>query len=251
MDHIYGELNQIFLPSEYTGDTTSTVEVVVDNVNKKIYANAHLDDSSIAAQIQEWVSDNLNYTDKSASSGAFLYGIDESAGKVTNVRRRQLSDIELSELIKVRSDLEEIFVKQEPGKGLSTEDYTSDEKQKLAGIEEHANNYSLPIASENTLGGIKVGENLTIDEDGTLNAQQGGYELPIASAETLGGIRVGKNLTVDPETGTLDAENASINFATFSIDPITMQLVAHWAQEASEEIIFTLNNKKELEVTIV
>lgn len=34
--------------------------------------------------------------------------------------------------------------------------------------------YELPIANETTLGGIKVGENLTIDEDGTLNAESGG-----------------------------------------------------------------------------
>lgn len=34
--------------------------------------------------------------------------------------------------------------------------------------------YTLPIASADTLGGIKVGNNLTIDEDGTLNAQAGG-----------------------------------------------------------------------------
>ena len=34
--------------------------------------------------------------------------------------------------------------------------------------------YELPIASKNVLGGIKVGKNLSIDEDGTLNAQAGG-----------------------------------------------------------------------------
>ena len=34
--------------------------------------------------------------------------------------------------------------------------------------------YELPIASKDVLGGIKVGENLTITEDGTLNAQAGG-----------------------------------------------------------------------------
>lgn len=33
--------------------------------------------------------------------------------------------------------------------------------------------YKLPIASETTLGGIKVGNNLTIEEDGTLNASGG------------------------------------------------------------------------------
>lgn len=34
--------------------------------------------------------------------------------------------------------------------------------------------YVLPIASADTLGGIKVGANLTIEADGTLNAQAGG-----------------------------------------------------------------------------
>lgn len=37
--------------------------------------------------------------------------------------------------------------------------------------------YTLPIASSETLGGVKVGANLTIDEDGTLNAV-GGSETP-------------------------------------------------------------------------
>ena len=49
------------------------------------------------------------------------------------------------------------------GKGLSTEDYTTAEKTKLAGIEAGANNYALPTATANALGGIKVGANLAID----------------------------------------------------------------------------------------
>ena len=31
--------------------------------------------------------------------------------------------------------------------------------------------YVLPIAADDTLGGVKVGDNLTIEEDGTLNAE--------------------------------------------------------------------------------
>ena len=38
------------------------------------------------------------------------------------------------------------------GKGLSTNDYTTAEKNKLAGL----NNYELPTASAETLGGVKV-----------------------------------------------------------------------------------------------
>ena len=53
--------------------------------------------------------------------------------------------------------------------------YTIDEEN---GWRESHQNYEvdaqIPIASDSVLGGIKVGQNLTIDEDGTLNAQAGG-----------------------------------------------------------------------------
>lgn len=56
--------------------------------------------------------------------------------------------------------------------------------------------YHLPIASETQLGGIKVGDNLTIEEDGTLNADPAVYTLPVASDSTLGGIKVGNKLSI-------------------------------------------------------
>ena len=43
------------------------------------------------------------------------------------------------------------------GKDLSTNDYTTTEKQKLAGIANNANNYVLPTASNNAKGGIQLG----------------------------------------------------------------------------------------------
>ena len=55
------------------------------------------------------------------------------------------------------------------GKGLSTNDYTTAEKTKLAGL----NNYTLPTASSTQLGGIKVGAGLTMN-DGVLSATGGG-----------------------------------------------------------------------------
>lgn len=64
-------------------------------------------------------------------------------------------------------------------------------------ISEPMREYHLPIASESVLGGIKVGNNLTIEEDGTLNAESTEYTLPTASASTLGGVKVGSNLTIN------------------------------------------------------
>lgn len=47
------------------------------------------------------------------------------------------------------------------GKGLSTNDYTTPEKTKLAGIDDYANNYSLPTAAKNVLGGVKTTSDVT------------------------------------------------------------------------------------------
>jgi len=58
--------------------------------------------------------------------------------------------------------------------------------------------YTLPIASGSLLGGVKIGNNLTINPTtGVLDADPGSYTLPIASASTLGGIKIGSGLTID------------------------------------------------------
>ena len=68
-------------------------------------------------------------------------------------------------------------VDKESGKGLSTNDYTTAEKTKLAGLK----NYELPTATANVKGGIKVGKGLAIDaETGVLNAT--GTEVKIDEA---------------------------------------------------------------------
>ena len=69
------------------------------------------------------------------------------------------------------------------GKGLSTEDYTTAEKTKLAGIEAGANNYTLPTATANALGGVKVGANLAIDS--STGVLSGDYSAASSSAAGL------------------------------------------------------------------
>ena len=62
------------------------------------------------------------------------------------------------------------------GKGLSTNDFTAAYKSKLDGIASGANNYTLPVASTTTLGGIKVSAinegtswPINVDENGIAN----------------------------------------------------------------------------------
>lgn len=73
------------------------------------------------------------------------------------------------------------------GKELSTNDYTNAEKEKLAGIEEAANNYRLPIASKDVVGGVK-----TLS---TVTSATGYTPTPI-----IGGIPYYKDTVYDPAT---------------------------------------------------
>lgn len=78
--------------------------------------------------------------------------------------------------------------------------FTQEEREKLEGIEENANNYTLPEADSNHLGGIKIGysENgrnfavkldngkayVTVPEDEE-------QSIPLASEENVGGLKTG------------------------------------------------------------
>lgn len=78
--------------------------------------------------------------------------------------------------------------------------FTQEEREKLEGIEENANNYTLPEADSNYLGGIKIGysENgrnfavkldngkayVTVPEDDE-------QSIPLASEEDVGGLKTG------------------------------------------------------------
>lgn len=90
-------------------------------------------------------------------------------------------------------------------------------------ISEPMRDYHLPIASETVLGGIKVGNNLTIEEDGTLNAESTEYTLPTASASTLGGVKVGSNLAINDGVLTAAVDSALSGSST---NPVQNSVVA-------------------------
>lgn len=103
------------------------------------------------------------------------------------------------------------------GKGLSTNDYTTPEKNKLAAIEAKANKYVLPAATTTTLGGIIVGNRLSIDNTGKLVATYT-YTLPTASNTVLGGVKIGSNIT--NTNGTISLTKANVTSA-LGVDPTT------------------------------
>ena len=71
--------------------------------------------------------------------------------------------------------------------------------------------YELPVASASELGGVKIGEGLSIDEEGVLSADGGDeYEMPIAGESTLGGVKVGTGLDISEE-GVLSVDGDDID----------------------------------------
>lgn len=143
-----------------------------------------------------------------AAESANATAIQNEINRATGVESTLSSDVELISKTKVD---------KVTGKQLSTEDYTTEEKTKLSGIDDNANNYTLPAATTTTLGGIIVGDRLSIDNTGKLVATYT-YTLPTASSSVLGGVKIGSNIT--NTNGTISITKANVTSA-LGVDPTT------------------------------
>lgn len=64
-------------------------------------------------------------------------------------------------------------------------------------IENAGGTYTLPTASAETKGGVKIGSGLAMEGEVLNNSNPTPYSLPTASSETLGGVKVGSGLTIN------------------------------------------------------
>lgn len=87
--------------------------------------------------------------------------------RATGIEEALRTDVE--DLTSQAAILEKTKVNKVEGKGLSTNDYTTPEKNKLAAIEAEANKYVLPAATASALGGVKIGSNITLANGGTIS----------------------------------------------------------------------------------
>lgn len=119
------------------------------------------------AQIAEWTSKaTTTYVDGKAA---------EISSGIDNKIQSQLNG------------LDTLYVRKEPGKGLSKNDYTSEEKSKLAGIAENANNYVHPANHKASEISVTGGKSLqqAID-DGDIGGGGGGALIFDANSEKEG-----------------------------------------------------------------
>lgn len=90
------------------------------------------------------------------------------------------------------------------GKGLSTNDYTTSEKNKLAAIEAEANKYVLPAATASALGGVKIGSNITLANGGTISITKNNVTSALGIDPTTTYVRKAG----DTMTGILNIKNS-------------------------------------------
>ena len=90
------------------------------------------------------------------------------------------------------------------GKGLSTNDYTTPEKNKLAAIEAEANKYVLHAATASALGGVKIGSNITLANGGTISITKNNVTSALGVDPTTTYVRKAG----DTMTGILNIKNS-------------------------------------------
>lgn len=108
---------------------------------------------------------------------------------------------------------------------------------------------TFPIASQQHLGVVKIGNNIYIDKDGTISLINP-VLLPRASASTTGTIRVGSNLTISPD-GVLSVDLEQLlrsSYRDFFTDTArlhergyTLNLLAHKNQTIEPVYVTILN----------
>lgn len=84
---------------------------------------------------------------------------------------------------------------------------------KLDGIDDNANDYTLPEATDLILGGVKQGSRVTITA-GVISADDQSYTLPEATDSVLGGVIVGSGISVT--SGTISADDQTGTSAKIS-----------------------------------
>lgn len=180
------------------------------------------DTTAIEGSIQE-VADDLasEVTRAKGAESANATAIANEVERATGVEETLNSNI---------TQLQTQKVDKVEGKGLSTNDYTTPEKNKLAAIEAEANKYVLPAATASALGGVKIGSNITLANGGTISITK---------------ANVTSALGVDPTTKyvTLDTAQTITGQKTFSKDVIFNNTLTG-IYNAGGNLIFGAGTKK-------
>ena len=151
--------------------TTPKMDGTAATGTETAYARGDHVHPSDSTKVDKVSGKGLSTNDYTTAEKNKLAGIDEGANK-TVVDSTMSSTSTNPVQNKAVYDSLATKVDKVTGKELSSNDYTDTEKTKLEGIEEKANNYTLPNATSSTLGGVKVGTNISVS-NGTISVATG------------------------------------------------------------------------------
>lgn len=148
-------------------ETTIVEGEVITGLMYYVYDDNHLDNESGYRQYTAGMATTAYYAETAPATGVSF--TDESYSSTTVAAA-------LVEVMAEKDALEETVTEMLAGKASTAVATTvdnglmsSEDKVKLNGVADNANNYSLPTASASTLGGMKVGDGLKIDTGGILS----------------------------------------------------------------------------------
>lgn len=197
-------------------DTTAiegSIQEVADNLAQEI-----LDRTQADTTINNNVSSLTNRVKVNEDKLTIINGAESTTGSIANAikQAKSYTDTTVTAEQTRAENAEETLnsnitqlqtqkVDKVEGKGLSTNDYTTPEKNKLAAIESEANKYVLPAATASALGGVKIGSNITLANGGTISITK---------------ANVTSALGVDPTTKyvTLDTDQTITGNKSFNSD---------------------------------
>lgn len=161
-------------------DTTAiegSIQEVADDLAQEI-----LDRTQADTTINNNVSSLSNRVKVNEDKLTIINGNESTTGSIANAikQAKSYADTTIANEVERATGVEETLngnitqlqtqkVDKVEGKGLSTNDYTTPEKNKLAAIEAEANKYVLPAATASALGGVKIGSNITLANGGTIS----------------------------------------------------------------------------------
>lgn len=158
------------------------IQSVIDNY---IRLRINTSRASTVAELRTWLSNNpitveyelaeeeiIPYTEDQKEAwekikNMILYKGTNNISCTGKLKIKYYTNEEMNEIYSKKEDLHEHANKSILDQ--TQEAFTTELKNKLDGL----NNYVLPAPTSTTLGGVKAGANITIDTDGTINAQLG------------------------------------------------------------------------------
>lgn len=211
-------------------NSASTTDALSANMGKVLEeGKADKSETYNKTEVNELISQKVNITQGSENVGKILKvdqngdlslfesssGSEYYAGEGIDINEDNY--ISVDNTVATTSDLNN-KVDKISGKGLSSNDYTNEEKTKLSGIENGANKYALPTASSSVLGGVKVGNHLAIN-NGVLSAN---YSNATTSANGL--MSSTDKTTLNSHGTSISNLNTTVSSHTTSINSINNTL---------------------------